>query len=164
MQGGEGNNRNEHLRRYVTELEAVYQRRDMRGLYQHLKRSTGLNGRQAGGQQFVTDENGVLLLVQAGRYTVCMLFIVRRLQLCGRRTIPLFMCFIDLQKAYDSVDRELPWKVLVRAGIPAEMIAVIRKFHSRMRGPSPYERRGAIGLVPGHAGAATGVLDVATAV
>eukprot|EP00752_Nemacystus_decipiens_P015919 g14226.t1 len=51
----------DHLERYVTELEAVYQRRDMRGLYQHLKRSTGLGGRQAGGQQFVTDENGVLL-------------------------------------------------------------------------------------------------------
>eukprot|EP00752_Nemacystus_decipiens_P016381 g14643.t1 len=51
----------DHLERYVTELKAVNQRRDMRGLYQHLKRSTGLGGRQAGGQQFVTDENGVLL-------------------------------------------------------------------------------------------------------
>ena len=43
------------------------------------------------------------------------------------------MCFIDLQKAYDSVDRELLWKVLARAGIPVEMIAVIRKFHVGMR-------------------------------
>ncbi|CAB1108915.1 unnamed protein product [Ectocarpus sp. CCAP 1310/34] len=33
----------------------------MRGLYQHLKRSVGLSGRQAGGQRFVADENGVLL-------------------------------------------------------------------------------------------------------
>ncbi|CAB1101396.1 unnamed protein product [Ectocarpus sp. CCAP 1310/34] len=33
----------------------------MRGLYQHLKRSVGLSGRQAGGQQPVADENGVLL-------------------------------------------------------------------------------------------------------
>eukprot|EP00752_Nemacystus_decipiens_P005560 g5031.t1 len=288
----------DHLERYVTELEAVYQRRDMRGLYQHLKRSTGLGGRQAGGQQFVTDETGVLLrnkdailkrwrrffdtllnskfstlnpdvveqvaqrpttratrrlaavpdpeeveaatkglwnwkavgpdLLAAellkvdgddepivrerlcaifvevwnggempqkwkdatikvlykkgdrsncnnfrgisllshvgkvlaktitnrltafceandilpeeqcgfrpGRSTVCMLFVVRRLQELGqRRRIPLYMCFIDLQKAYDSVDRELLWKVLARAGIPAEMIAVIRKFHVGMR-------------------------------
>eukprot|EP00752_Nemacystus_decipiens_P010806 g9612.t1 len=288
----------DHLERYVTELEAVYQRHDMRGLYQHLKRSTCLGGRQAGGQQFVTDENGVLLrnkdailkrwqrffdtllnsksptlnpdvveqvrqrptthatrrlaavpdpeeveaatkglgnwkavgpdLLAAellkvdgdhepivrerlraifvevwnggempqewkdatikmlckkgdrsncnnfrgisplshvgkvlaktitnrltafceandilpeeqcgfrpGRSTVCMLFVVRRLQELGRRRrIPLYMCFIDLQKAYDSVDRELLWKVLARAGIPAEMIAVIRKFHVGMR-------------------------------
>ena len=39
------------------------------------------------------------------------------------------MCFVGLQKAYDSVDRELLWKVLVRAGVPEEMITVIRQFH-----------------------------------
>ncbi|CAB1102654.1 unnamed protein product [Ectocarpus sp. CCAP 1310/34] len=50
-----------HLDRYVTGLEAVYKDRDMRGLYQHLKRSVRLSGRQAGGQQPVADENGVLL-------------------------------------------------------------------------------------------------------
>ena len=40
---------------------------------------------------------------------------------------------VDLQKAYDSVDRELLWKVLVRAGVPEEMIAVIRQFHDGMQ-------------------------------
>ena len=50
-----------HLDGYVTELEAIYMDRGMRGLYQHLKRSVGLSGRQAEGQQYVTDENGVLL-------------------------------------------------------------------------------------------------------
>eukprot|EP00752_Nemacystus_decipiens_P013012 g11511.t2 len=54
-------------------------------------------------------------------------------ELGRRRRIPLYMCFIDLQKAYDSVDRELLWKVLASAGIPAEIIAVIRKFHVGMR-------------------------------
>ena len=43
------------------------------------------------------------------------------------------MCFVDLQKAYDSVDRELLWKVLARAGVPEEMIAVIRQFHGGMQ-------------------------------
>ena len=43
------------------------------------------------------------------------------------------MCFFDLQMAYDSVDRELLWKVLTRAGIPEEMIAVIRQFHDGMQ-------------------------------
>ena len=66
-----------------------------------------------------------------GRSTVCMLFVVHRLQELGRRRrIPPYMCIINRQKAYD---RELPWKMLARAGIPAEMIAVIRKFHSGMR-------------------------------
>ena len=47
-----------------------------------------------------------------------------------------FMCFIDLQKAYDSVDRTLLWQVLTRIGVPPpqKMIAVIRQSHDGMRG------------------------------
>ena len=64
------------------------------------------------------------------RPTVNMLFVVRRLQeLARRRRIPLYMCFVDPQKAYDSVDRELLWKVLARAGVPEEILAAIRQFH-----------------------------------
>ncbi|CAB1097367.1 unnamed protein product [Ectocarpus sp. CCAP 1310/34] len=63
-----------------------------------------------------------------------MLFVVRRLQELGRRKkIPLYMCFVDLNKAYDSVDREMLWKVLARGGIPAKLIEVIRQFHDGMR-------------------------------
>ncbi|CAB1120646.1 unnamed protein product [Ectocarpus sp. CCAP 1310/34] len=39
------------------------------------------------------------------------------------------MCFVDLKKAYDSVDREMLWKVLAGAEIPAKLIKVIRQFH-----------------------------------
>ena len=46
---------------------------------------------------------------------------------------PLYMCFIDLQKAYDSVDRELLWVVLARFGVPEKMLTVIRQFHEGMR-------------------------------
>lgn len=45
---------------------------------------------------------------------------------------PLYMCFVDLEKAYDSVDRGLLWKVLARADVPDEMISVIRQFHDGM--------------------------------
>ena len=63
-----------------------------------------------------------------------MLFVVRRLQELGRqRKVPLYMCFVDFQKAYDLVDRELLWKVLARAGVPSVMIDVIRQFHDGMR-------------------------------
>ena len=43
------------------------------------------------------------------------------------------MCFVDLQKAYDSVDRELLRKVLARAGVPSVMIDAIRQFLDGMR-------------------------------
>ena len=40
------------------------------------------------------------------RSTTDMMFVVRRLQKIGRKAgVSLFMCFIDLQKAYDTVDR-----------------------------------------------------------
>ena len=45
----------------------------------------------------------------------------------------MYMCFIDLQKAYDSVDRELLWVVLARFGVPEKMFTVILQFHEGMR-------------------------------
>ena len=68
------------------------------------------------------------------RSTTDMMFAVRRLHELGRKArVPLFLCFIDLQKAYDSVDRTLLWQVLARFGTPPQMIEVIRQFHDGMR-------------------------------
>ena len=69
------------------------------------------------------------------RSTTDMMSAVRRLQELGRKVrAPLFLCFIDLQKAYDSVDRTLLWQVLARFGTPPQMIEeVIRQFHDGMR-------------------------------
>ncbi|MEP4684612.1 MAG: hypothetical protein ABJ015_23615, partial [Rhodopirellula bahusiensis] len=39
------------------------------------------------------------------------------------------MCFIHLQKEYDSVDRKLMWVVLARFGAPVKMLTVIRQFY-----------------------------------
>ena len=59
---------------------------------------------------------------------------VRRLQEIGRKAgVSRFMCFIVLQKAYDTVDRTLVWQVLTRIGVPPQMIAVIRQFHDGIR-------------------------------
>ena len=41
------------------------------------------------------------------------MFVVRRLQELGRKEgVPIYTCFVDLQKAHDSVDRSLLWVVL----------------------------------------------------
>ena len=44
----------------------MYENRDMRGLYKHLKKPVGLGGRQSGGQQFVKVENDFLLRDKGG--------------------------------------------------------------------------------------------------
>ena len=68
------------------------------------------------------------------RSTTDMMFVIRRLQGRARKKrIPLYVCFIDLTKAYDSVDRTLLWTVLARFGVPQIMISFIRQFHDDMR-------------------------------
>ena len=63
-----------------------------------------------------------------------MMFAVRRLQELGRKArVPLFLCFIDLQKAYNSVDRTILWQVPARFEVPPKVIEVIRQFHDGMR-------------------------------
>ena len=63
-----------------------------------------------------------------------MMFVMRRLQeLARKKDTPLFMCFTDLSKAYDSADLTLLLTVLARFGIPPRMLAIIRQFHDGMR-------------------------------
>ena len=80
---------------------------------------------------------GILQEVKSGfrpnRFTTDM-FVIRRLQeLARKKRIPLYVCFIDLTKAYDSVDRTLPWTVLARFGVPQNMVSIICQFHASMR-------------------------------
>ena len=68
------------------------------------------------------------------RSTTDIMFVVRRLKKLGRTSnTSLEIFFIDLAKAYDSVDRVLLWEVLARFGVPPRMIRVIRMFHDGMR-------------------------------
>ena len=41
----------------------------------------------------------------------------------------LFISFVDLKKAYDSVPREAMWKVLGKLGVPDPTIYLIWSFH-----------------------------------
>lgn len=69
------------------------------------------------------------------RSTADMVFTVRQLQeKCKEHNLDLYMVFIDLTKAYDTVNRVLLWKLLERFGIPAKIINIIRSFHENMIG------------------------------
>lgn len=47
--------------------------------------------------------------------------------------MPLCLYFIDVQKAYDSIDRSLLWKIFARYEVPSRMIVVIRQFYDGIR-------------------------------
>ena len=81
---------------------------------------------------------GILPEEQSGfrpnRSTADVMLVICRLQeLARKKKIPPYVGFIDLTKAYDSVDRTLLWTVLARFGVQQNMTSVIRQFHDGMR-------------------------------
>ena len=69
-----------------------------------------------------------------GRGTVDMIFSLRQIQEKAReQNKPLYMLFIDLTKAFDTVNRTALWHILKKVGIPEKMRNVIISFHEGMK-------------------------------
>ena len=45
----------------------------------------------------------------------------------------MFILFVDLKKAYDSVSRNPLWRVLEKIGVPSTMLQIIKSFHDGMQ-------------------------------
>ena len=81
---------------------------------------------------------GILPEEQSGfrpnHFTTDMMFVIRRLQeLARKKQISLYVCSMNLTKAYGSVDRTDLWKVLARFGVPRKLISVIRQIYDGIR-------------------------------
>jgi len=69
-----------------------------------------------------------------GRSTIDMIFIARLLQeKCCEQHRNLFLAFIDLTKAFDTVNRDVLWKVLSKFGCPPHFLTILREFHDGMQ-------------------------------
>ena len=44
--------------------------------------------------------------------------------------LPLFVCFLDVEKAYDAVQHELLWARLQQIGVGTQMLAAIQSLYS----------------------------------
>ena len=65
-----------------------------------------------------------------GRGTADMIFVVRQLQeKCLEQNRALYMVFVDLTKAFDTVNRSLLWEALRRFGCPPKFLTIIRDLH-----------------------------------
>ena len=62
-----------------------------------------------------------------------MIFTARRLQAkCQEQNVDLYMTFVDVTDAFDTVSREGLWKIMAKFGCPAKFIAMVRDFHDGM--------------------------------
>ena len=68
------------------------------------------------------------------RGTVDMIFASRQVQeKCREQNRDLYILFVDLTKAFDTVSRPGLWNILPRLGIPPKMVKMIKCFHEGMK-------------------------------
>ena len=68
-----------------------------------------------------------------GRSTINMISVARQLQeKCREQHKDLFLAFVDLTKALDTVNRDLLWNILRKFGCPPTFIAMLQQFHTVM--------------------------------
>ena len=83
------------------------------------------------------EQPGLLSESQCGfkkdRGTIDMIFTARQLQdKCKEQNVDLYMTFVDLTKAFETVSREGLWKIMAKFSCPVKFIAMVRQFHDGM--------------------------------
>ena len=72
-------------------------------------------------------------IYQRDRGTTDMIFAARQLQeKCQEQNLDLYLTFVDLTKAFDSVCREGLWRIMAKFGCPQKLITMVRQFHDGM--------------------------------
>ena len=67
------------------------------------------------------------------RGTIDMIFTARQLQeKCQEQNVDLYMSFVGLTKAFDTVSREGLWKIMAKFDCPAKFIAMVQQFNDGM--------------------------------
>ena len=69
-----------------------------------------------------------------GRGCVDQIFTLRNIiETCSEWNTPLYINFIDFQKAFDSIHRNTLWKILRSYGIPIKLVNIISKFYENFQ-------------------------------
>lgn len=90
------------------------------------------------------------------RNTIDMMFCSKRIAEYGReKRLVVYKCYIDFTKAYDKVDRDVLWKILILLGVPKNLVELIKSLHvgakatARMDGEFSEEFELRVGLKQG---------------
>ena len=66
-----------------------------------------------------------------GRGTVDQIWVMRQVvEKATEYKTPVFLCFVDLTKAYDSVNRQALAAILREYGVPHQLVEIIEELHS----------------------------------
>ena len=72
---------------------------------------------------------------RSNRSTIDMVFTIRQIQeKCREQNMNLYMMFVDLTKAFDTVNRTALWNFLTKFGCPEKFVRVARELHDNMMG------------------------------
>ena len=70
---------------------------------------------------------------RSGRGTADMVFTARQIQeKCREQNQDLYVVFVDLTKAFDTVNRDGLWHVLKKLGCPEKFVSVVKSLHDGM--------------------------------
>ncbi|KAI8516990.1 hypothetical protein Bbelb_055710 [Branchiostoma belcheri] len=70
---------------------------------------------------------------RSNRGNIDMIFTLRQIQeKCREQNQNLYILFVDLTKAFDTVSREGLWCILSKLGCPSKFVSIIRSFHDGM--------------------------------
>ena len=97
----------------------------------------------ADGKELITDKNKIIerwaehfngmLNRPSGRGTIDMVFAACLLQEKSmEQHQDLYMTFVDLKKAFDTLSREGLWKIMSMFGCPERFVKIVRQFHDGM--------------------------------
>ncbi|XP_047488146.1 uncharacterized protein LOC125038649 [Penaeus chinensis] len=72
---------------------------------------------------------------RANRGTIDMVFVLIQLQeKCREQNIGLYVTFVDLTKALDTVSRKSLWEIMKRLGCPQKFLSMVIQLHEDQRG------------------------------
>ena len=71
---------------------------------------------------------------RSGRGTTDMVFTARQLhEKCREQHQDLYVVFVDLTKAFDTVNRDGLWTILAKLGCPQKFVNVVKSLHEGMQ-------------------------------